>query len=225
MNAPLPVAYKLGYQDFYGRNFIVTPDTLIPRPETEQIIDAVLNLAGIPYLPGVRPTQCVLPPHPIILDVGTGSGCIAITLKKELPEANVYATDISKKALLVASKNAAKHDVPIRLIISHLLEKVNTKDIPTPDVIVANLPYVDKNWDWLNTDALSYEPSVALYADDHGLKLIKELVTEAANLNIPYLILEADPCQHNELINYATKKGLQHLETRGFVLTFCTPPK
>lgn len=223
MNAPLPVAYSRGYQDFYGRDFIVTPDTLIPRPETEQIIDAVLNLAGISYLSGVKPTPRVLPPHPIILDVGTGSGCIAITIKKEFPEAKVYATDISKKALSVASKNATKHSVPIHFIISHLLEKVNTADIPTPDVIVVNLPYVDKDWDWLDTTALSHEPSIALYADDHGLKLIKELLTQATNLHIPYLILEADPCQHSTIIKYASKKGLQHLETRGFILTFYTP--
>lgn len=223
MSVPLPAAYSRGYQDFYGRDFVVTPDTLIPRPETEQIIDAVLNLAGISYLPGVRPTPRVLPPHPTILDVGTGSGCIAVTIKKEFPEATVYASDISEEALSVASKNAVTHDAPIHFIISHLLEKINTGDIPTPDVIVANLPYVDKDWDWLDIAALSHEPATALYADDHGLKLIKELLTQAADLRIPYLILEADPCQHREIITYATKKGLQHLETRGFILTFCTP--
>ena len=223
MSAPLPAAYSRGYQDFYGRDFSVTPDTLIPRPETEQIVDVVLNLAGIPYLPGVKPTPRVLAPHPIILDVGTGSGCIAITIKKEFPEATVYASDISEEALSVASKNAATHDAPIHLIISHLLDKVNSRDIPIPDVIVANLPYVDKDWDWLDTTALAHEPAVALYADDHGLKLIKELITQEADLRIPYLILEADPIQHKAIIKYATRKGLQHLETRGFILTFYIP--
>ena len=223
MSVPLPAAYSRGYQDFYGRDFVVTPDTLIPRPETEQMVDAVLNLAGMSYLPGVRPTPRVLPPHPVILDVGTGSGCTAVTIKKEFPEATVYASDISEEALSVASKNAATYDAPIHFIISYLLEKVNTGDIPTPDIIVANLPYVDKDWDWLDTAALSHEPAIALYADDHGLKLIKELLTQAADLRISYLILEADPCQHREIIAYATKKGLQHLETRGYVLTFCTP--
>lgn len=216
MSANLPKAYKDGYQDFYGRDFLVTPDVLIPRPETEQIIDAVLNLAGKSYLPGVRPAKRVLPPNPVILDVGTGSGCIAITIKKELPEAEVYATDISEKALKIAQKNADKHSAPASFIISHLLDNVKS----TPDAIVANLPYVDENWDWLDKEALSHEPSIALYAEDHGLKLIKELIDTA---NSKYLILEADPCQHQEIINYATKKGLQHLETRGFILTFCTP--
>lgn len=218
-----PQAYIDGVKDFYGRNFTVTSDVLIPRPETEQIIDVVLNLAGIAYLPGVKPTPRVLPPHPIICDMGTGSGCIAITIKKEFPEAKVYATDISEKALKIAQKNAKIHGVTIRTIISHLTEKVNGSDIPTPYVIVANLPYVDAEWDWLDKSALSHEPSIALYAKDHGLALIKELIDQITVLHTPYLILEADPCQHAELIDYATKKGLRHAETRGFILTFCTP--
>ncbi len=112
------------FQDFYGRDFLVTEDTLIPRPETEQLIDSVLNLAGKPYLPGVRPSKRVFPQNPTILDVGTGSGCIAITLALELPEAKVYASDISAKALKVAQTNAANLATPISFIISSLLEKV-----------------------------------------------------------------------------------------------------
>ena len=219
MNANLPKAYKLGRQNFYGRDFLVTPDVLIPRPETEQIIDAVLNLAGKPYLPGVKPGKNQLPESPVILDVGTGSGCIAITLKKELPNAQVYATDISESALKVAQKNAQNHGVSIHFIISHLLDNVKF----TPNTIVANLPYVDETWDWLDKEALSHEPKTALYAEDHGLKLIKELITQFTAQNIPRLILEADPCQHEQIIDFAIKKGLQHLETRGFILTFCNP--
>ena len=158
----------------------------------------------------------MLPPNPTILDVGAGSGCIAITIKKELPEAEVHATDISKKALRIAQKNAQNHGVHLSFIISHLLDNVKF----TPDVIVANLPYVDKDWDWLDKESLSFEPAIALYATDHGLKLIKELIDAASS---KYLILEADPCQHKEIIAYATKKGLQHLETRGFILTFYSP--
>ena len=223
MSANLPKAYKLGFQDFYGRNFLVTPDVLIPRPETEQIIDTILNLAGKPYLPGVKPSPNQLPENPIILDVGTGSGCIAITIKKELPNAKVYATDISEPALKIAQKNAQNHGVSVPFIISYLLEKVKSSEIPVPDVIIANLPYVDEHWDWLDKPALAHEPSIALYTEDHGLKLIKELIDQATELHIPRLILEADPCQHEEIIDFATKKGLQHLETRGFILTFYSP--
>ncbi len=204
-------------KDFYGRDFIITKDTLIPRPETEQIIDAVLNLAGKPYLPGVKPAPAKINPKNLkILDVGTGSGCIAITLKKELPEAEVYASDTSKKALKVAQKNANKHSAPISFIISHLLKKVKF----TPDLIVANLPYVDKDWEWLDKKALSIEPASALYAEDHGLALIFELIEEASSRNIKYLVLEADPCQHDKIIAYAKNKKYNLLETRGYILTF-----
>lgn len=217
MSASLPRAYKEGYQDFYGRDFLVTPDVLIPRPETEQIIDTVLNLAGKSYLPGVKPSPNQLPENPVILDVGTGSGCIAITIKKELPEAQVYATDISEPALGIAQKNAQNHGAPITFIISHLCQKVNSEEIPTPDIIVANLPYIDETWDWLDKEALSYEPKEALYAKDHGLKLIKELIDQAAKLHTPRLILEADPCQHEEIIKFA--KGKYNLEEiRGFII-------
>lgn len=214
----MPVAYQTGIQDFYGRDFIVTPNVLIPRPETEQIIDAVLNLAGKPYLPGVKPSQNLIGEHPKILDVGTGSGCIAITLKLELPEAEVYASDISSSALEIAQKNATKHGAPISFIISHLLEKVKTSDFPTPDVVVANLPYVDESWDWLDKNTLSFEPATALYAKNHGLALIKELISEATNMNIEYLILEADPCQHQAITDYAKNKYTL-METRGFILS------
>lgn len=211
-------------QDFYGRDFLITSDVLIPRPETEQIVDAVLNLAGKSYLPGVKPSPRKIPKSPIILDVGTGSGCIAITIALALPEATVYATDISEPALKVAQKNADKHSTPITLIISHLLDKVNTGTIPTPDIIVANLPYVDPDWDWIDKKALEKEPPIALYADDHGLALIKQLINEASVLKIPYLILEADPCQHATIIEYAKKAGFQLVETRGFILTLNIPP-
>ncbi|MBQ2695532.1 peptide chain release factor N(5)-glutamine methyltransferase [Candidatus Saccharibacteria bacterium] len=216
-SATLPLAYQKGYQDFYGRDFIVTPDVLIPRPETEQIIDAVLTLAGKPYLPGVKPTPRQLPPNPTIIDIGTGSGCIAITLKKELPSATIYATDISENALKIAQKNAKTHGASIITIISHLLE--NVKQTPVPDLITANLPYVDKNWDWLDRSALSHEPSLALYAEDNGLALIKQLITQSATRQIKYLVLEADPCQHQSIITYAKTANYTLIKIRGFALT------
>ena len=209
-------AYLEGVQDFYGRDFIVTPDVLIPRPETEQIIDAVLNLAGKPYLPGVKPSKRKLPKNSIILDVGTGSGCIAITLALELPDSTIYASDISEKAIEIAQKNAAKHNASIITIISHLLNKVNF----TPDVIAANLPYVDKNWDWIDKTTLSYEPETALYAKDHGLALIKKLIRQAAEKQIKYLILESDPCQHPEILKFARNCNYDLIDTMGYILSF-----
>ena len=130
--AYVPKAYQTGIIDFYGQDFIVTPDVLIPRPETEQLIDEVLSLAGKSILPGVKPTENVLPDNPIILDVGTGSGCIAITLKRLLPDATIYASDISEKALAVAQKNASRQNIPIHTIISNLLEFVNSQACDDP---------------------------------------------------------------------------------------------
>lgn len=215
MNENLPLAYKLGYQDFYGNDFLVTKDVLIPRPETEQLIDAVLNLAGVPYLPGVKPSPNQLGKQPKILDVGTGSGCIAITLKLKLPNALITASDLSEKALDLARLNAKNLHADILFEQSDLLANLNF----TPDLIVANLPYVDENWDWLDKAALGAEPKMALYAEDSGLALIKKLILEASQRNIKYLILEADPCQHAAIIDYA--KDYKLLETRGFILTFC----
>ena len=86
--------------NFYGRDFVITPDVLIPRPETEMMVDAVLNLVGKSYLPGVKPSRAVFPDDLTIVDVGTGSGCIAISLKLEFPEAKIIATDISSQAVL-----------------------------------------------------------------------------------------------------------------------------
>lgn len=198
--------------NFYGRDFYVDKNVLTPRPETEQIIDEVLKLCGKAILPGIKPEDAKISTKNLtILDVGTGSGCIAITLKKELKEADIYATDISKEALKIAKENADSHGAEIKFIESDLLENIDF----TPDVIVANLPYVDKNWDWLDQESLKTDPDLALYANGGGLELIKKLVDKA---NSKYLILEADPSQHQEIIDYA--KNYQSLTKNGFALVF-----
>ena len=202
--------------DFYGYDFLITPDVLIPRPETEQLIDMVLSLAGVPYLPGVKPTKRILPDPVNILDVGTGSGCIAITLALKLKDANISACDISTPALKVAENNAKKLNAKVNFIKSNLLESLDQK----PNLIVANLPYVDKDWLWLDKESLSKEPSIALYAEDHGLALIKKLIEQASEKQINHLILEADPCEHQEIIKYAKKMGFAFNEARGFILYF-----
>ena len=201
-------------QDFYGRDFIITPDVLIPRPETEMMIDTVLNIMGKPFLPGVKPSEPKLPEDITILDVGTGSGCIAITLDLLLPQAKIVATDVSDKALKIAQKNASELGAEVEFLQSDLLKNVKVK----PDLIVANLPYVDENWDWIDKKALSKEPALALYAKDGGLELIFKLIDQVAEREVHHLILEADPCQHERIASYAKKKGLALRETRGYIL-------
>jgi len=212
-----PLAYQLGFIDFYGRNFAVNKDVLIPRPETEQLIDEALNLAGKSYLPSVKPGERKLKENPLILDVGTGSGIIAITLKLEIPESTVVGLDISKDALKVATKNAQNLKANIELRTSNLLENYSGEK---PDLIVANLPYVDKNWDWLDKKALSEEPAIALFAEDGGLALIKKLLQEITQRNWhPRILLEMDPSQQETLINFAQTLGFKHQKTTGFIIS------
>lgn len=211
-----PAAYQKGLADFYGREFVVTPDVLIPRPETEAIIDMVLNLLGKPYLPGVKPGEAKLPRKVRVVDVGTGSGCIAITLKLEAPELSIVATDVSRKALDIAKRNMKLHGADIDLRQSDLLSDIDY----VPELVIANLPYVNKEWDWIDKKALSYEPELALYADNHGLGLIFRLIDQAKEKDVKHLILEADLCQHDEISKYAKSKEYLLSEERGFSLYY-----
>ena len=192
-----PLAYILGYREFYGRRFFVTPDVLIPRPETETIIDIAKKL---------KPDK--------ILDVGTGSGCIAITCALET-DAKVSAVDISDDALRIAQKNAAQHNAKVEFHKSNLLENYQPKP---GTLIIANLPYVDAAWDWLDHKTLDHEPSLALYAEQGGLELIYKLIDQMP-AGCP-LILEADPCQHEAIIKYAQKHNFSLVRQDGFIVYF-----
>ena len=212
-----PLAYQLGFIDFYGRNFAVNKDVLIPRPETEQLIDEALNLAGKSYLPGVKPGKRELKENPLILDIGTGSGIIAITLKLEIPESTVVGLDISEAALKVAKENAENLGANITLKTSDLLKNYDDKE---PDLIAANLPYVNRNWDWLDRESLKEEPEIALFAEDGGLALIKKLLQEITQRNWhPRILLEMDPSQQETLINFAQTLGFKHQKTTGFIIS------
>jgi len=216
MNEHYPKAYKDGFCDFYGRDFLVDERVLIPRPETEFVVDMVLGLCGRAVLPGVLAPKAVLPTNLRILDVGTGSGCLATSLKLELPDSYVMAVDISDEALTLARENAERLKARVNFLRSDLLNDVSGRF----DVIVANLPYVDRNWDWLGAE-IKYEPELALYAENDGLELIKKLITQVVEKKAAkYLLLEADPCQHEAIKKYASDFHLKHIETRGFILEF-----
>ena len=205
----VPLAYLLEKKEFFGRDFKVNKNVLIPRPETETIILSVLSIVETDKLDSLT-----------LLDVGTGSGCIPITLKLELNalgiDSKIFASDVSETALKVAKENAKNLSAEINFIYSDLLEKFDT----LPDIITANLPYVDKTWDW-TSENLKFEPALALYADDGGLKLIKHLIDEITakkDGKKHYLLLEADPSQHGEIIKYA--KDFDLLFKDNFVLAF-----
>ena len=159
-----PVAYILGHRDFYGRRFIVTPDVLIPRPETETLVEHALRC--IPQDDACR-----------VLDVGTGSGAIAVTIAAERPRAIVTATDISEAALKVASKNAERLDVAdrIRFERADLLS-----DAEQYDLIVSNPPYIaSSDMEALQAEIREHEPVAALEAGEDGLDVVRALLVAA----------------------------------------------
>ncbi len=203
----IPIAYITGYKEFYGRNFTVTPATLIPRPESEDIITILKDI--------LSPTNYHLPTTNLI-DVGTGSGCLGITAKLEFPNLNVTLTDISPEALEVASQNAKTLSADVKILQSDLL-----KNYPDQlDIIIANLPYVDESWD--RSPETNYEPALALFADNGGKALIEELITQAKKIlhSSGYLIIEADPDQHPDLINYAEKHSFTVIQQANYIIVF-----
>jgi release factor glutamine methyltransferase len=162
-----PVAYITGEKEFWNLSFEVSPAVLIPRPETETIVEVAL--ARFPY---AAPFAAA--------DVGTGSGCLAVALAKERPLAAVTATDISDDALQIARRNAVRHGVAskIRFIETDVLEGVEGRF----DLIMANPPYVpESDRDTLQPDVRDYEPPLALFAGADGLTIIRRLLAQAAS--------------------------------------------
>ena len=200
-----PIAYIVGHKWFYGRLFKVSPATLIPRPESEVLIE-LLNT----YITQDMKT---------LIDVGTGSGCLGITAKLEHPQLTVTLSDISRHALSVASANATALHADVALLRSDLLDT-------TPhyyDIILANLPYVDRAWE--RSPETDYEPELALFADKNGIALIQKLIAQAFPRlrGTGLLILEADPYQHPRIIKLAESGGFEHVMTKEYGLVFRKP--
>ena len=180
-----PLAYILGYREFYGINVMVTPSVMVPRPETENMVEHTLFMA----LMGMETRELV------IADVGTGSGAIAVNLAIHLPSAKIYAVDISEPALDVAAYNIRGHSVTDRIRLGHgdLLDPV-----PEPvDVIVANLPYIPTGRIPTLQPEVQQEPVIALDGGSDGLDLVRRLLAQATEkLKTPGIILmELDPEQ------------------------------
>ena len=185
----VPAQYITGHQEFWGLDLIVSPAVLIPRPETEHLIETILPLA--------RPMK-----RPIIVDVGTGSGAIALALAKELPNAEIHATDISPAALEIAEANAARLQLEFRTINGHEPERrIHFHDtdllrgIPTNalDFVVSNPPYVgESEEDTVQLEVRKFEPRTAVFAGPTGLEVIENLVPAARAALKPggYLVME-----------------------------------
>ena len=176
----VPLQHLTGRQEFWGLTFEVTPDVLIPRPETEHLIEVALDRLALSDLRAGRPNRndgAGL----LIADVGTGSGCIAIALAKELPLARIYAVDVSSAALRVATRNAEMLSVSghIDFIESNLLERLSGPAIF--DLIVSNPPYVGRREAAsLAREVRDHEPEIALYGGEEGYEVYAELVAQSA---------------------------------------------
>lgn len=196
-----PMAYIRGRQEFYRREFLTTNNVLVPRPETEDLINILLTL---PNSVGDK-----------LIDVGTGSGIIAITAKLELPGLEVFATDIDTRALSTASVNAERLQAKVIFQNSNLLDKTDNGPFK---FIAANLPYVAKNWE--TSPEVAFEPSIAIFAEDNGLALIKKLTVQSKKHITPdgYLLLEADPRQHTMIIEHALSLGYALHQKTGFIV-------
>ncbi len=208
-----PLAYIIGQKEFYSLDFMVNKNVLIPRPETESLVDQALS-----YLKIISPKNQSTDQPIDIIDIGTGSGCIIISLIKNLPTAihqplTFFASDISLKALNTAKNNAKTHEVydDIQFFKSDLF---NNPRLPNKfDLIIANLPYLDEsnfcNKDHsFNTIGLNYEPKEALFAKEKGVESIKKLIISLPlKLNRNGLaLIESDPSQ-TQLIEFLCSKN------------------
>ena len=185
----IPAQYITGHQEFWGMDFIVTPAVLIPRPETEHIIETVLKLSqegnngGRASSPGGQYQ---------IVDVGTGSGCIALALAKELPQAVIHATDISPAALEIARANAARHQLENRIHF-HQTDLLQGLDPGKFDFVVSNPPYVgESEEDQVQLEVRKFEPRNAVFAGPTGLEVIERLIPQARTVLKPggWLVME-----------------------------------
>ncbi|WP_421149969.1 peptide chain release factor N(5)-glutamine methyltransferase [Seonamhaeicola sp. NFXS20] len=172
-----PIQYILGETEFYGLPFKVNENVLIPRPETEELVDWILNESKTNNQQPIT-----------LLDIGTGSGCIAISLAKNLPNAKVYALDVSAEALRIAKQNAELNHVDIELIEDSILDVKNSKLLSEDlkfDVIVSNPPYVrELEKELMKPNVLDNEPHLALFVDDDNPLLFYKAICEFSNKNL-----------------------------------------
>ncbi|MEY2726109.1 MAG: Release factor glutamine methyltransferase [Planctomycetota bacterium] len=202
-----PIAYLVGHREFYGRSFDVSPAVLIPRPETETLVDVCLEL-----IPPSQPLQ--------LLEVGIGSGCISITLARQRPEVLLTSTDISSEALEVAARNVAKHDVADRVSLIHgdtLQPLLQANPSRRFDGLVSNPPYVcDHERGQLQPEVDLHEPPAALYAGPDGLNIVRSILQQAPQILNPsaFIALELDPQQCPTVCTLLQQAGFSNCRIR-----------
>jgi len=199
----VPLVHLTKMREFYGLKLFITADTLTPRVETEQMVEWAIKYA---------------PKNGRIIDIGTGSGAIAVAMAKHRPDLKITGTEVSLPALEVAKSNAARHKTAIDLVESDLWDNIEG----TFEVIVTNLPYLRDDAKQDLMEEVKYEPDVALFGGEDGLDLYRRFL-----MGIPkyldkdgFLFTECDPWQHEELIAEASKYRLKPIEQGYFILGF-----
>ncbi|MGQ7945122.1 peptide chain release factor N(5)-glutamine methyltransferase [Flavobacterium sp. WC2509] len=202
----IPVQYLLGKTSFYGLDFEVNSNVLIPRPETEELVDWIIsNNLKIEQSKNLK-----------ILDIGTGSGCIAISLAKNLPNAQVFALDVSEKALATAKKNADLNEVNVTFLHQSILD---TEDLGQEfDIIVSNPPYVrNLEKEEIKKNVLDYEPHLALFVEDNDALIFYRKIAELAQKNLTnsgQLYFEINQYLGKEMVELLEKMNFKNIELR-----------
>jgi release factor glutamine methyltransferase len=197
-----PIQYITGEAWFYGLKFEVNENTLIPRPETEELVEWILNSSITQH-----------PSPNIILDIGTGTGCIPIALKANLPQANVSAIDVSENALEVAKRNAELNKVEVNFIQANILEVEDLSQLPSSyNIIVSNPPYVrNLEKQEIKKNVLDYEPHLALFVEDTDALLFYRKIAQLAIKN-----LSPNGLLFFEINQYLGKETVELLQNLGF---------
>lgn len=203
-----PIQYILGYTEFYGLTFKVNPSVLIPRPETEELVDWVISSVGSSELAAGK-----------FLDIGTGSGCIPISLKKNLSQADVSAVDISPKALQTAKENAELNKVDVNFIENDILNPTNYSLFTTHySLIVSNPPYVtldDKKL--MHTNVTDFEPHTALFVPEHDPLIFYKAITDFASIHLAkggLIFFEINESYGKQVVELLNSKRFINIELR-----------
>lgn len=202
----IPIQYILGNAHFYGLEFEVNENTLIPRPETEELVEWIIKNNS--KIEGFKDLK--------ILDIGTGSGCIAISLAKNLPHSKVFAIDVSEKALETAKRNALKNETEVTFLLKNILE---TEDLEQQfDIIVSNPPYVrNLEKEEIKKNVLDYEPHLALFVEDNDALIFYRKISELAQKNLTengQLYFEINQYLGTEMMDLLEVKNFKNIELR-----------